>query len=119
MQVSSPSSSDSESTSSKHNTTAADAKDVSASESAASPDGEENSSEPVFTKRAVNPEQAFQDFYLRQATKEFANDLDKLRSAGDFNAFSVPLLVDALKQGTACFGKDERVRVGGAALSDV
>ena len=68
---------------------------------------------PAKTK-VVAPEQAFQDFYLRQATLEFANDLDKLRSASDFNAKkSIGLLVDALKQGEACFSLEERVKVGG------
>ncbi|KAK0290538.1 hypothetical protein LTR91_009434 [Friedmanniomyces endolithicus] len=72
---------------------------------------------PVFTKRTAvtNPEQAFEDFYLRQATKELANDLDKLRAANDFHGTeSIALLVGALRQGTACFGVEERVRVGGA-----
>ncbi|KAK0266371.1 hypothetical protein B0A54_04862 [Friedmanniomyces endolithicus] len=72
---------------------------------------------PVFTKRVatINPEQAFEDFYLRQVTKEFANDLDKLRAANDFHGTgSIALLVGALRQGTACFGTEERVRVGGA-----
>ncbi|KAK0937179.1 hypothetical protein LTR29_011295 [Friedmanniomyces endolithicus] len=72
---------------------------------------------PVFTKRTIlaNPEQAFEDFYLRQVTKEFANDLDKLRAANDFHGTgSIALLVGALRQGTACFGTEERVRVGGA-----
>lgn len=71
--------------------------------------------EPALTtKNTINPELAFEDFYLRQATNEFANDLDKLRSAGDFNARSVALLVRALKQGSACFRPDERARIGGA-----
>ncbi|KAK0260370.1 hypothetical protein LTR01_004773 [Friedmanniomyces endolithicus] len=72
---------------------------------------------PVFTKRTAvtNPEQAFEDFYLRQATKEFANDLNKLRAANDFHGTeSIALLVRALRQGTACFGVEERVRVGEA-----
>ncbi|KAK3630836.1 hypothetical protein LTR56_017253 [Elasticomyces elasticus] len=83
-------------------------------------DSDAEEAEPVFTKRAVaNPEQAFEDFYLKQATKEFANDLDKLRAAGDFNATkSVPLLVAALRQGTACFGKDERKKIGAAVATD-
>ncbi|KAK3620966.1 hypothetical protein LTR56_022784 [Elasticomyces elasticus] len=88
-----------------------------------SPDSDSDSdaeeAEPVFTKRTVaDPEQAFEDFYLKQATKEFANDLDKLRAAGDFNATkSVPLLVAALRQGTACFGKEERRKIGSAVAS--
>ncbi|SMY28946.1 unnamed protein product [Zymoseptoria tritici ST99CH_1A5] len=59
-------------------------------------------------------EKAFSDFILRQTTNEFANDLDKLRSAGDFNERSVPMLVRALRQGTACFSVEERVAVGKA-----
>ena len=64
------------------------------------------------TKPAVSAEKAFEDFYLRQATKEFANDLDKLRNASDFNARSVPILIDALRQGKACLSQEETVRVG-------
>ncbi|KAK5700290.1 hypothetical protein LTR17_023047 [Elasticomyces elasticus] len=83
-------------------------------------DSDAEEAEPVFTKRTVaNPEQAFEDFYLKQVTKEFANDLDKLRAAGDFNATkSVPLLVAALRQGTACFGKEERRKIGAAVATD-
>jgi len=78
-------------------------------------ESETATAEPVFVKRAVDPEQAFEDFYLRQATTEFANDLDKLRAAGDFDGTkSVPMLIGALRQGTACFGKGERVRIGRA-----
>lgn len=57
-------------------------------------------------------ESAFEDMYLRQATKEFAEDLEKLRTASDFKGEkSVQILVDALKQGTACFGDDEKQRL--------
>ncbi|KXT03808.1 hypothetical protein AC578_716 [Pseudocercospora eumusae] len=64
-------------------------------------------------KVAIDPEKSFQDFYLRQATREFANDLDQLRSAGDFNEEkSIPLLISALKQGTKCFSVEERRMVG-------
>lgn len=59
-------------------------------------------------------EELFDAFYLRQMTTEFAEDLDKLRSASDFNDRSVPLLVNALKQGRGCFSKGERERVGKA-----
>ena len=65
----------------------------------------------------VDPEKAFEDFCLRQATKEFANDLDKLRSASDFREGSVLLLIKGLKQGTACFGRQERERVGSAVAA--
>ena len=62
-----------------------------------------------------DPEQAFEDFYLKQATKEFANDIDKLRSAPDFNERNVPILIQALRQGTACFAEGERRKIGAAA----
>lgn len=68
-------------------------------------------------KQVQNPELEFEAFYLRQATKELANDLDKLRSASDFRDNSVSMLVDALKQGTACFSQGERVRIGSAVGS--
>lgn len=66
-------------------------------------------------QKPKDPEQTFEEFYLKQATKEFANDIDKLRSAPDFNERHVPILVQALKQGTACFSKEEKQRIGGEA----
>lgn len=52
---------------------------------------------------------------MKQATKEFSEDLDKLRSAGDWRGqSSLEVLVGALKQGGACFSDGERRRVGGA-----
>ncbi|KAK5159262.1 hypothetical protein LTS14_002404 [Recurvomyces mirabilis] len=72
---------------------------------------------PRTSKREImDPRQAFRDFYLKQATGEFANDLDKLRSAGDFGGKSIGLLVGALEQGGACFGAGERGRVGVAGV---
>ena len=50
----------------------------------------------------------FESLFLRQATKEFADDIDKLRKAGDFTDKSVPILVDALKQGASLFNEEER-----------
>lgn len=63
--------------------------------------------------RPKDAEQLFDDFYLKQGTKEFANDLDTLRSAGDFGESSVPILIDALKQGRACFTAEERRKIAG------
>ncbi|CAK4034230.1 Hypothetical predicted protein [Lecanosticta acicola] len=68
----------------------------------------------VPQQRRLDPEKAFEEFYLRQVTKEFANDLDKLRSAGDFNEKSIPMLVRALKQGTSCFSQDDKQRISNA-----
>lgn len=76
-----------------------------------SPAGE-TSALPSQTPKA-DAEEAFESFYLRQAAKEFSDDLDKLRGASDFKGqSSVELLVGALKQGGACFSGDERKRVG-------
>ena len=85
-----------------------DEAEVSASKSAIS---------PPPPPQVPPPNQAFDEFYLRQATKEFANDLDKLRSASDFWAGSVDVLVKALGQGRACFTAEERRRVGAVQLA--
>ncbi|KAF2157372.1 hypothetical protein K461DRAFT_289696 [Myriangium duriaei CBS 260.36] len=58
----------------------------------------------------------FTQFYLQQVTKEFSDDLDKLRSAPDFKDSSVKMIVQALQQGRSCFDKDDRVRIGKARL---
>jgi ribosome assembly protein 3 len=80
-------------------------------------------SQPIFPAPAIKPapkidsQQNFEAFYLKQATREFAEDLDRLRNASDFRAEEgkgVALLVEALRQGTACFSGEERRRVGGA-----
>jgi hypothetical protein len=72
--------------------------------------------QPIALTQAeeVTAEQKFAAFYLRQTTQEFADDLDKLRTASDFNDRSVELLVDSLQKGTACFAKSDRVRIGRA-----
>lgn len=54
---------------------------------------------------------AFTSFYLQQATKEFAEDLDKARSADDFKGDALPLLIQALQQGTALFPSADQRRV--------
>lgn len=63
----------------------------------------------------VQQDKSFHSFYLQQSTREFANDLDKLRSAGDFHGErSVQMLVRALGKGVACFEEGEKGRVVGA-----
>jgi ribosome assembly protein 3 len=62
-------------------------------------------------------EDAFTSFYLRQMTTEFAEDLDKIRSAGDFNDKSLGLLISALKQGRDCFDRQDRLAVGKAIVA--
>ncbi|TIA03210.1 hypothetical protein D6C82_02081 [Aureobasidium pullulans] len=62
-------------------------------------------------------EDAFTSFYLRQMTTEFAEDLDKIRSAGDFNDKSLGLLISALRQGRECFDRHDRLAVGKAIVA--
>jgi ribosome assembly protein 3 len=50
-------------------------------------------------------------------TTEFAEDLDKIRSAGDFNDKSLGLLIGALKQGRECFDRHDRLAVGKAIVA--
>ncbi|KAI9822905.1 MAG: hypothetical protein M1832_002930 [Thelocarpon impressellum] len=54
---------------------------------------------------------AFETFYLRAATAEFAEELDKIRSADDFDDASLPVLVNALRQGASLFSAEEQRRV--------
>jgi len=68
------------------------------------------------TTGVTDADEAFTDFYLKQATKEFSDDLDKLRAAPDFKANSLDILIDALKQGQACFEKEEREKIGRSLL---
>ena len=56
----------------------------------------------------------FTSFYLQQATKEFAEDLDKVRSADDFKGDALQLLIQALQQGTALFPSADQRRVADA-----
>jgi ribosome assembly protein 3 len=55
----------------------------------------------------------FTAYYLHRATKEFAEDLDRVRDSHDFQPNSVSHLVHALQQGMALFSVDERRRVIG------
>ena len=53
----------------------------------------------------------FTSYYLQRATKEFAEDLDKVRTAEDFKNDALNVLVNALQQGTAMFSPEEQKRV--------
>lgn len=77
----------------------ADAQPISAAESASSDD--------------------FAAQYLRHVTSEFADEIERLRKAKDFRDSSVPILVEALKQGSEMYSVDERTRLakGWAAAS--
>ena len=91
-----------------------DGKDIKMASSASQPEllpGDANKGNNDHCS-ATTTQQTFEDFYLRQLTVEFANDLDKLRSAPDFKPDrSVPLLVRALQQGVDCFSVEDRARV--------
>ncbi|MCJ1467477.1 hypothetical protein MMC07_006102 [Pseudocyphellaria aurata] len=49
----------------------------------------------------------FETFYLQQVTQEFADDIDKLRNASDFNEKSLPVLIATLKQGAKLYSEEE------------
>ena len=59
----------------------------------------------------------FETFYMKQVTTEFADDLDKIRNADDFNEKSLPILIEALKQGTSIYSEEEKRRIMGGQKS--
>ncbi|KAI1262014.1 ribosome-assembly protein 3-domain-containing protein [Xylariaceae sp. FL1019] len=59
-----------------------------------------------------------QSYYLQQSTKEFAEDLEKIRKASDFKGDAVPMLVKSLQQGTSMFSPAEQKRVADARGAD-
>ena len=54
---------------------------------------------------------SFESFYMKQVTMEFADDLDKIRNASDFDEKSLPILIEALKQGTSMYSEEEKRKV--------
>ncbi|KAI0969076.1 ribosome-assembly protein 3-domain-containing protein [Xylaria arbuscula] len=56
----------------------------------------------------------FTSYYLQQSTKEFAEDLDKIRSADDFKGDALPILIKSLQQGTSMFSTADQKRIVGA-----
>ena len=71
-----------------------------------------DSKTPPAQQQSNSPD--FEDWYLKQVTKEFADDIDKIRNASDFSDKSVPMLVAALKQGVSLFSEEERRIVMGS-----
>jgi ribosome assembly protein 3 len=59
---------------------------------------------------------AFTKFYLQRATAEFSEDLDRLRGADDFKDDALPILINALQQGTSLFSIEEQRRIVMAGL---
>ncbi|KAJ9647040.1 hypothetical protein H2199_002026 [Coniosporium tulheliwenetii] len=90
-----------------------------------SPPEPDLSSFPVATSPSPSPQpqqprqqsETFPSFYLRRVTAELADDLDKVRQAGDFRArTSLPMLIHALQQGEAIFSAEERGGFGGGEV---
>ena len=54
---------------------------------------------------------------MQQATTEFAEDLESLRGAGDFRDDALPMLVNALQQGTSIFSMEEQRRIVTAGMA--
>ncbi|KAM7221541.1 ribosome assembly protein 3, partial [Rhypophila decipiens] len=69
------------------------------------------SSEPPKSKTDLQVQEEFTSYYLQRVTKEFAEDLDKIRNADDFKNDAFPLLISALQQGSALFSPDEQRRI--------
>ncbi|KAL8767116.1 MAG: hypothetical protein Q9209_006278 [Squamulea sp. 1 TL-2023] len=69
--------------------------------------------QPVFQNNDAKEETDFEAFYLKQVTAEFADDLDKLRNANDFNEKSMPVLIDALKMTARTYSEEEKAKVMG------
>ncbi|KAI2603007.1 ribosome-assembly protein 3-domain-containing protein [Hypoxylon fragiforme] len=63
--------------------------------------------------------QEFTSYYLQQSTKEFAEDLDKIRNADDFKGDAIAMLVQSLQQGTSLFSTADQKRVIEAQKSGV
>ncbi|MCJ1399301.1 hypothetical protein MMC11_002503 [Xylographa trunciseda] len=75
---------------------------------------EESSSAPEEVPATLQPPPkgaTFESFYLQAVTREFADDIDKVRNASDFKDSSLPILIEALRQGVGIYGEEERERV--------
>lgn len=53
----------------------------------------------------------FQQFYMKLVTTEFGDDLEALRKSKGFNNNSLPILVEALKQGVNVFDADVQKQI--------
>ncbi|AEO67700.1 uncharacterized protein THITE_2170572 [Thermothielavioides terrestris NRRL 8126] len=70
---------------------------------------------PPPTKSDQQVASEFTAYYLQRATKEFAEDLDKVRAADDFKNDALQTLISALQQGTAMFSAEEKRMIVTAA----
>ncbi|CAD6587641.1 MAG: hypothetical protein ASARMPRED_003211 [Alectoria sarmentosa] len=67
--------------------------------------------ETLTAKSSPPPKEDFESYYLKRVTAEFADDIDRLRNAPDFNERSVPVLIAALKGGSKGFSEDEKEKL--------
>lgn len=70
-----------------------------------------NSAKQPQRKTDQQVQEEFTSYYLQRVTKEFAEDLDKVRNADDFKNDALPLLISALQQGAALFSPEEQRRI--------
>lgn len=52
--------------------------------------------------------QKFNEYYLKLMTSGFGEDLNALRESKDFNADSMPIIIQSLKEGVNMFDKEQR-----------
>ena len=62
----------------------------------------------IVSQSSPPPKEDFESYYMKQVTAEFADDIDKLRNAPDFSEQSVPVLINALRQGANAFSEEEK-----------
>ncbi len=48
---------------------------------------------------------------MQRVANELSEDLDQLRNADDFNNAALPVLLQALEQGTSMFSPEEQTRL--------
>lgn len=106
----------------QNNPTSAEDSDASSDESSISDSDDASGISTVAPNGTVATDQAAQEaftaHYMATLAAEFAEDLDKIRSARDFKGeASLEILLDALRQGTTSYSADERARIGREVLA--
>lgn len=69
---------------------------------------EENARTLLHKAPAPQPNEDFNQFFLKMVTAEFGDDLEALRKANDFGSGSLDLLISGLKQGVNIFSEEQR-----------
>ena len=70
-----------------------------------------NTTSTKDSTKAPPVSQEFQSHYLQRVTQELSDDLEKVRTADDFKADSVPFLIEALQQGAFQFSEADQKKV--------